>query len=117
MPPTVNPNLRNSRVPVLSRLISSRITVLIQLKFLEPVHVFIQRFLDLFLEQEIAEQQIIHVGSHEAEVGVFRRADDRFATHIERGVDDHRAAVFLLKLFDHPVVKPVVFLVDRLHPR
>src|SRR5688572_31033792 len=34
----------------------------------------------------------VHVGAHEAAVGILRRADDRLAADVERRVDDDRAA-------------------------
>ena len=36
------------------------------------------------------------------------RADHGLAAHIERRVDDHRAAVFLVELLDCPVIHRVV---------
>ena len=45
-----------------------------------------------FLEHERAEHQHVHVGAHEAAVGVLRRADDRLAADVERRVHQHRTA-------------------------
>src|SRR6266481_970813 len=97
--PTNNPKLRNSRVPVLSSFISSRI-ISVQFKFLQPIDVLIERLLFGLFDEEIAQQQIIHIGAHEAQVSLFRRADNWFAAHVEGGIDDYRAAVLIGKFFD-----------------
>src|SRR5437016_1718083 len=55
----------------------------VQFKFLEPVDILVERFLVFLFEQEVLQEQEVHVGPHEAEVGLFRRAHDRFAAHVE----------------------------------
>src|SRR5258705_9401336 len=77
-PPTINPNFRRSRGPVLRCLNSSPMTdILVKLELLQPIDVFIERLLFLFLEEEISHDQIIHVRAHEAKIGVLGSANDR----------------------------------------
>src|ERR1051325_3112847 len=43
-------------------------------------------------QQEVADDQGIHLGAHEAGDRLPGRADDGLATHVEGGIDQHRAA-------------------------
>src|SRR6185369_4411576 len=97
-PPTRKPNLRSSCGPLFNSLMSWRTMVgverdSIELELLKPFDVLVERFLIFFLDQEIAQHQVIHVRAHETKIGMFRRADDRFPANIERSIDDHRATV------------------------
>jgi hypothetical protein len=42
----------------------------------------------LLQDDEALEHEHVHVGVHEAAVGVLGRAHDRLAAHVEAGVDD-----------------------------
>src|SRR3954464_8056246 len=65
---------------------------LIQLELLAPVLVLIQLRLRLLLQEERPEHEVVHLGAHEAAVGVLGGADDGLASHVEAGVDDHAIA-------------------------
>ena len=47
----------------------------------------------------------------------MRRADDRLASYVERGIDDHPATREFFEALDHAVVVRVVVGVHRLDPR
>src|ERR1041385_7055269 len=114
--PTNNPNLRSSRAPVLSSLISWRI-ISVQFKFLQPIDIFIQRLLFGFFDQEITQQQVIHICAHETEIGLFRRANNRLTTHVERSVNDHRATMLVGKFSDQSVKERLMLFTDCLDTR
>src|SRR5512145_2907126 len=59
----------------------------VELESIAPVEVLVQLGLALLAQDLVAEHEDVHVRSHEAEIGVVRRADDRLAPHVERGVD------------------------------
>src|SRR5205085_3843146 len=44
------------------------------------------------IEEEVAENEIVHVGSQETAVGVLGSADGRFAADVEGSVDEDRTA-------------------------
>src|SRR5262245_65899717 len=52
-----------------------------------PVYILAQRGLVLLLEQVGAHHQVVHVGAHEAQVRIVRRADDRLTAHVDGRVD------------------------------
>src|SRR6186997_3359102 len=86
----------------------------IQVEFLEPIDIFVERLLVFLLEQEIPDQQIIHIRSHETGVGMLRCADDGFAANIERRIDNDGAAIFVRELFDHSVIQGMLLSGYRL---
>ena len=55
-------------------------------------------------QDTVSNREKIDLRSHEAAEGVFRRADDRLAAHIEAGVDEHRAAGQRLEAADQRVI-------------
>src|SRR5260370_7598874 len=63
------------------------------------------------------QREIVHLGTHEAAIAVFRRADNRFATHIETRVDDYRTAGLLAEGFDDLPIERIGFASDGLNPR
>ena len=70
----------------------------------------------LFLEKEKRSYgEGIHVGSHEAAPGVFRGADNRLTTDIERGVDDNGAAGLRFEAADQFMIEGVRLTMDGLH--
>ena len=72
----------------------------------------------LVLEQhEVLHHQNVHVGAHEAAVGVLRRADDGLAAHVEGGVDHHRATCALFETAHQPVKPFVSHGINSLNPR
>src|SRR3954469_15600030 len=73
-------------------------------EFLAPALVRLQRLLLGFLQQKRLEHQNVHVGAHEAAVGIFRRADDWLASDVERGVDDDRTTGSAVERLDDVVV-------------
>ncbi len=56
------------------------------------------------LEDEVAEDEHIHLGPHEAAVGIFGRADDGFAADVERRIDEDAAAREATEFGDQVVV-------------
>src|SRR6185503_8333217 len=60
----------------------------VELEQRPPVHVLPQGGLLLLVQEVRAQDEMVHVGAHEAQVRVVRRADDGLATHVERRVDD-----------------------------
>ena len=50
------------------------------------------RVLLLLAQHGVADHQALDIGAHKAAKGVLGRAHDRLAAHIERGIDDYRAA-------------------------
>src|SRR5690242_7331895 len=48
------------------------------------------RVLAFFPKQTVARRKHLDIGAHETAKGVFGRPDDRFAAHVEAGVDQHR---------------------------
>src|SRR6187399_2619850 len=64
----------------------------------------LERGVLVFLAQEaVADHQNLDLAAHEAAEGILRRADDRLAAHVERGVDQHRAAGARLEGLDQLV--------------
>src|SRR5262245_50029003 len=76
-----------SRVPSMPMVFAS-VSFSVELEERAPVHVLAERRLVALVEQVVSHRQVVHVGSHEAEVGVVGRAHDRLAADVERGVDD-----------------------------
>mgnify|MGYP001569985581 CR=1 FL=1 len=70
MPPTMRPNFFNC---VLS----------VKCELLFPIGVENIFLLFRFIDQEIPQDKIIHVRSHEAAVGILGSADDGFPAHIK----------------------------------
>ena len=93
--PTVSPNRRPSRRR--------------QSSWNSFCHSFglLPRRLRRLVEQERAEHEIVDVRPHEAAIRVLRRADDRLAADVERGVDEHAAAGARLERLDQVVVAGV----------
>ena len=63
-------------------------------------------------DHEVFQDQGIHVGRQEASIRVFRRADNRFAAHVETGVNQHGAAGQPVEGFEQ-AVKARVALAHR----
>ena len=57
----------------------------------------------LLIQEQIFEHPTIEARSHQALVGLPRRLDDRFPTHVETGVQKKRAARVFLKLFEQSI--------------
>ena len=53
----------------------------------------------LLRDQEIFDDEIIHLRPHKAAIGIVWGADDRFSTDVEGGVDQDRAPRLRLELF------------------
>src|SRR5215813_9401380 len=49
-------------------------------------------------EDTISDGKHVELCPHEASEGIFRRANDRFAAHVETGVHEHRAAGSITKI-------------------
>ena len=72
----------------------------------------------MFLIQYIAPQhEDVHLGAHEAAIGVFRRTDNRLATHIEGGIDDDAISRQALKGLDDIVIARAGVVIDGLNAR
>src|SRR5262245_42495437 len=59
--------------------------------------------LERFLNEEVADRQIVDIRAEEAIDGVVRSADNRFALDVERGVDQHRNAAQRLEFLKQTV--------------
>ena len=77
----------------------------------------VERLLLSLFQEEITEQQVIHVRPHETGEGIDWRAHDRFPADVERRIDDHRATGFFLEPFDHPVIHRLMVLGHGLDSR
>ena len=92
-------------------------SISIQLKFILPVLGFDELRLFLLAEEKRPENKVVYLCPHKATVRVFRAFDNRFASHIERRVDDDRAAGDFLKGPYDVMENRIRFLVDRLDAR
>ena len=68
-------------------------------------------------EDAVLEHQRVHLGAHEAAVGVLGRAHDRLAAHVERRVDHDRATGEPVERLDDGVELGAVVARDGLEPR
>src|SRR5262249_18489156 len=80
---------------------------LVQLKFLLPVGIVFERLLVSCVEQAILKHQNIDCGAHKAPVRIFRGADDRLATHVERSVHENSASRFRLERLQQRIIARV----------
>src|SRR5688500_19477938 len=106
--PTIRPNERSCRV-----LTAVRLSVKGEL--LPPVRIVRKRRLAILVENAVLEHQNVHFRPHETTIRVFRRADDRLAAHVERGVDQHRASGALLEFLEQGVVPRVGLMMDGVY--
>src|SRR5215471_11272466 len=65
----------------------------------------------------ISDRQRFDLRSHETTEGIFRRADDRFASYIKTRVDQNRAAGALPEGVNQRIVSGVRFPMDGLESR
>src|SRR5262249_25230150 len=91
--------------------------LLVELVLASPVDVVAQRRLTRLLEQERPEDEAVHLGPHEAQPRMARRADDRLAADVEGRVHEDRAAGELLEAREEGVVEGVRLGVHRLDAR
>src|SRR5215469_14980311 len=70
-----------------------------------------------FLQHTIANDQNVQLVAHEAAKGIFRRADDRLAAHVEAGIDQHRATRELFELRQQPMEHRIGAGIDGLYSR
>src|SRR5688572_8513581 len=110
IPPTMSPKDRNCFVSLIR-------TTLIEGKFLTPVGILSQRLLVEFVEYVVAQHESVDLRAHEAPIGVLGCTDNRFATHIERGVDQQAIPGSGLKGLEELIVARVGVGVDSLNPR
>src|SRR5512144_1564221 len=89
----------------------------IQLVQTAPVYILAQRGLVLLVQQVVPHREVVHVGAHEAQVGVVGRADDRLPAHVERRVDHDGDAGELLELGNDVVVQRAVLAPHGLQAR
>ena len=73
----------------------------IELEGLAPILIICDRGLVGLVQHAVFEDQHVHLGAHEATVRILGRADDRLAPHVERRVDDDRAAGRLSERLEH----------------
>src|SRR5690606_28165569 len=85
----VMPNLRKSRIVAVSALIKD--------KLLPPVSIILKHGLLTFIQYTIAQNQIIHLCTHEAAIGILQSTDNRLTPHVKGRVHQHCAAGLLLK--------------------
>src|SRR5258706_2019735 len=76
-----------------------------------------RRILPRLVEEAVADDERLDLGTHEAAERVLGRADDRLAAHVEAGVDEHRAAGRRLERLEQAVETGVGLLVHRLDAR
>src|SRR5213595_3941945 len=72
-----------------------------------PVDVVAERRLPPLLQHARAEREGVHLGAHEAEVGVLRGAHDRLAADVEARVDEHGTAGQRLEAAEQRVIERV----------
>ena len=73
----------------------------IELEGLAPILIICDRGLVGLVQHAVFEDQHVHLGAHEATVRILGRADDRLAPHVERRVNDDRAAGRLSERLEH----------------
>jgi hypothetical protein len=64
--------------------------------------------------KNIFHHQVVHLGAHEAPVGIFRGSDNRFTTYIKRGIDQYRTAGARFEMADQVMKTGIGFLMNRL---
>ena len=77
----------------------------VQLENRPPIFLLFPLRLGLLVEQKRPQNKVVHGRAHETRIRVLRRAYDRFAAHVERRVDDHRAAGLFFETLDQAVVR------------
>src|SRR5712691_7328810 len=65
----------------------------------------------------VSDGEHVELRPHEASEGIFRRANDRFAAHVETGVHQHRAASSIAKLAQEAMETGIGLRMHRLNPR
>src|SRR2546423_4324505 len=91
----------------------------IKLKLLLPRQVFAESALALLTlqENEVADDEAVHLCSHETRESLRGRADDRLAADVETGVDEDGAARQALEGGEQLVIERVVLAPNGLHAR
>ena len=87
----------------------------IQFEFFFPVVFFVPAGLFFFVKEIVAHDKIIHFGSHKTAECVIGSADDRFASDIERGVDDDSESGFLSECVNELPVSGICLFADTLN--
>ena len=65
----------------------------------------------MLVQQVILDNQVIHLGAHEAAEGILRRAYDGLAAHIKRGVDEDEAICLFPKSLNEVIISRMSFFV------
>src|SRR5207253_746070 len=81
-----------------------------------PIDFLFELWLVLLIQHTSLQHEKVHLSPHKATITVFRRADDRLATHVETGVDDDRTTGLAAKGFDDFPVQRICFFPDGLDP-
>src|SRR5207253_2034234 len=89
----------------------------VELVLAPPVDVVPEGRLRCLVEEERAEDEVVHLGPHEAEVGIARRAHDRLAPDVEARVHEDGAARERVEATQQRVVDRVRLGVHRLDAR
>src|SRR5882672_8131211 len=89
----------------------------IRSELLSPIDFLRKLRLLALIEHARLQHQVVHLGSHEATITVWRRANDWLATYIETGIDNHRTAGAPAKRFYDFPIKRIRFTPDSLNPR
>src|SRR5262245_14123454 len=89
---------------------------LVEYKFFPPIVIALQRLLIRLVDELVAKDEKVHLRPHEAAIGVFRTANDRLATDVERGVHDDGGSGTLLERLQQPVISGIRFFVNGLNP-
>ena len=66
-------------------------------------------------QDEIAQRQHVHLGAHEAAIGIGKRTDNRFSADIKGRVDDQRATRPPLEGLNQVIKDRMVLALDRLN--
>jgi len=74
------------------------------------------QFLFGFGHPDVSDHQVIHLGIHEASIGIVGCAYDRLAPYVERGVDQDRAVRQRFEGFEQLMQFRVAGVVNGLDP-
>ncbi len=95
--------------PVLRRNVFMRI-MLIQFEFVSPIALLSPLRLVFFKKKEVAKDQAVHLGAHEACVCIFRSHHYGLSAHIEAGIYNQAVAALAAEGIDKRPVSRVGFL-------
>src|SRR4030095_12391774 len=89
---------------------------LIQGKFLFPIVLLLPFGLQSFIEQQIPNLQVIHIGPHETTIRILRSVYNRLPSYVKAGIDQDGIARVLLKCLQQFPETWISFFMNRLDP-